>query len=183
MEELTKTIIEKISSYNIFNYLFPGIIFCYTVKQITRFNFIVGDLWQNLFVCYFIGMLMSRIGSLVCEKILQDITYKKEKFLKYEDYDDYLDAKKADSEIRILVEENNTYRTLIATALITTIVKIYDWLLYDLVMEYFPNCNNLIIVLLGVVIAIVFVFSFKKQTNYIAKRIRKHVKDREKKNA
>ena len=152
------------------------------MKQITRFNFIVGDVWQNLFVCYFIGMLLSRIGSLVCEKILKSITFKKEKFLKYENYDDYLDAKKEDSEIHILVEENNTYRTLIAAAVITTIVKVYDWLLYDLVMEHFPNCNNLIIVLLGVIITIVFVFSFKKQTDYIAKRIRKHVVDREKKN-
>lgn len=39
MEEILKSISEKISSYNIFNNLFPGIIFCSVMTKITRFNF------------------------------------------------------------------------------------------------------------------------------------------------
>lgn len=183
MEALKKSIFEKISSYNIFNYLFPGIVFCYTVKRITRFDFAVGDLLENLFICYFIGLLLSRIGSLVCETILQKITFKKVAFLKYENYDDYLETKNVDSEIGVLVETNNTYRTFIATALVTTIIKAYDWLLYDLVAERCLNCKNFMIVLLGIGITILFVFSFKKQTDYIAKRVRKYVVDREEKNS
>ena len=39
MEEILKSISEKISSYNIFNNLFPGIIFCSVMTKITRFYY------------------------------------------------------------------------------------------------------------------------------------------------
>lgn len=35
MGEDTKTIVEKISSYNIFTNLFPGAVFCYIVNKTT----------------------------------------------------------------------------------------------------------------------------------------------------
>lgn len=54
MEEILKSISEKISSYNIFNNLFPGIIFCSVMTKITRFNFATDTIieifcenWQN----------------------------------------------------------------------------------------------------------------------------------------
>lgn len=44
MESLTNNVIEKLSSYKIFNNLFPGIIFCAITGKITRINIATGVL-------------------------------------------------------------------------------------------------------------------------------------------
>ena len=36
MEELVKCAIEKISTYHILNYFFPGIIFCWLIDKVTQ---------------------------------------------------------------------------------------------------------------------------------------------------
>lgn len=73
MEDITKNMVDKISSYNIFNNLFPGIIFCSIVERTTRFSVSTGEIWEKLFVYYFVGMIISRIGSILIEKALKSI--------------------------------------------------------------------------------------------------------------
>lgn len=73
MEEILKSISEKISSYNIFNNLFPGIIFCSVMTKITRFNFATDTIIEQFFMWYFIGMVISRIGSIFVEDTLKKI--------------------------------------------------------------------------------------------------------------
>lgn len=53
MEEVIKNVVEKISSYNIFNNFFPGIVFCYIVKHTTRISLVNGGILENLFIYYF----------------------------------------------------------------------------------------------------------------------------------
>lgn len=76
MEEILKSISEKISSYNIFNNLFPGIIFCSVMTKITRFNFATDTIIEQFFMWYFIGMVISRIGSIFVEDTLKKIKIK-----------------------------------------------------------------------------------------------------------
>ena len=83
MEENIKNVIEKISSYNIFNNLFPGIVFCYFVEKFTQFVFVADNVAENIFVYYFVGMVISRIGSIVIEKVLMSIKLKTIKSGKY----------------------------------------------------------------------------------------------------
>ena len=45
MKDVTKNLVEKNSSYNIFNNLFPGIIFCGIVEKTTRISFSTGILF------------------------------------------------------------------------------------------------------------------------------------------
>ena len=78
MEEVVKSVLDKISSYNIFNNLFPGIVFCYIVDQTTRFTFIRSG-WENVVMYYFVGMLISRVGSLTVEKWLKALKIKNKK--------------------------------------------------------------------------------------------------------
>ena len=66
-----KEIINKLSSYNLFNYLLPGTVFVALTEAFTSFPFAQDDLLIALFLYYFIGLIISRIGSLFVEPFLR----------------------------------------------------------------------------------------------------------------
>ena len=100
-------LLEKVSSYNIFNYLFPGIVFAVVADTLTTFSFIQEDIILGLFLYYFIGLVISRLGSIVIEPFLKRIN-----FLQHADYTNFIDASKTDNKIELFSEINNMYRTL-----------------------------------------------------------------------
>ena len=53
MEEILKSISEKISSYNIFNNLFLVLFFCSVMTKITRFNFATDTIIEQFFYVVF----------------------------------------------------------------------------------------------------------------------------------
>jgi hypothetical protein len=157
-----KDIIDKISSYNIFNYLLPGIIFVIISNKITDYNFLQDDNVLGAFLYYFIGMVISRVGSIIIEPILKKIS-----FVKFSDYKDFVLASKKDEKIELLSEVNNTYRTLSSTFFLIGVLKAYNLLQIKFLI---PETATLSICLL--LILTMFLFSYKKQTNYITKRIK-----------
>lgn len=179
--ELLKSVIEKVSSYNLFNYFFPGILFCFIVSCTTRFSLMESQ-WEYLFIYYFVGMLISRIGSLVVERCLMTLkvknkkTKEKESYLKLAPYEKYLEAMEKDSQIAVLNETNNVYRTMIAVFVVALFVKLYDWLLYDFIRNCWNGGINILIILIGLGIILIFVKSYKKQTDYIRNRVTKCTK-------
>ena len=187
MEEITKSVIEKVSSYNIFNNFFPGIIFCYIVEKTTRFSLATGEIWENLFLYYFIGMIISRFGSIFVEKLLKAMkvknkkTNERESFLKFAPYSDYIEASENSSFIPILNEANNTYRTIIAILIVVMGVKVYDWLLYDWVISIGDIGNNIVFLVVCLLVIILFVYSYKKQTDYVRGRVEKYINSKQKK--
>ncbi|EKD88152.1 MAG: hypothetical protein ACD_35C00035G0002 [uncultured bacterium] len=54
-----KDLVEKISSYNLFNNLFPGVVFVTILGKFTTYDFIQKDLIIGLFFYYFIGLVIS----------------------------------------------------------------------------------------------------------------------------
>lgn len=108
------TFFSKLSSYNLLNYLLPGVLFCFFARKYWGFELLqdASDL-EKLFIWYFFGLLISRLGSSYVEKYL-----KKFKRIEYADYPDYLQACRLDNAINDLSEVNNTYRTMLALALI-----------------------------------------------------------------
>lgn len=66
-------LIQKLSSYNLFNYLLPGIVFSVLLEQMTSYSIVQKDLFVNPFLFYFIGLCISRVGS-ICEFTIKDIT-------------------------------------------------------------------------------------------------------------
>jgi len=62
-----KEIIEKLSSYNIFNYLFPGVVFAILATKFTNLNLTFDNLFLGAFAYYFIGLVISRFGSVFIE--------------------------------------------------------------------------------------------------------------------
>lgn len=157
-----KDLLDKISSYNLFNYLLPGILFVFISKYFTDYNYIQDNDFIGAFLYYFIGMVISRFGSLIVEPILKKIS-----FLKFADYKSFIVASKKDDKIELFSEVNNTYRTITALFIILLLVKIYN---YFQVLWNIPIDTTYLIVI--VVILVIFLFSYRKQTNYIMKRIK-----------
>ncbi len=149
-------LINKISSYNLFNYLLPGVIFTVFIEYSTPYKILQESMIINAFLVYFIGLVISRIGSLIVE-------YPLKKIVSHEKYENFIEASKKDKKIEVLSEVNNMYRTFISLFLILIIFKLCDnfclWL-----KDYM---SYILIVLLF----FLFVVSYIKQTKYIKKRI------------
>lgn len=160
-----KDILEKLSTYNIFNSLLPGVIFVIMAREFSRYNFIQNEIVLSGFLCYFIGMIISRFGSVIIEPILKKIN-----FLKFEDYKNYVIASKKDTKIELLSEVNNTYRTICSMCVILIILNIYSVFNSNKNVSFEPDFYIIISIIL-----IMFLFAYRKQTNYITKRIQSNI--------
>jgi hypothetical protein len=156
-----KILLEKISSYNIFNYLLPGIIFVILAEKMTTFSFIQENILLGLFFYYFIGLIISRIGSLTIEPV-----FKKIKIIHFADYKDFIASSQKNNKIELLSEINNMYRTLCSLFLVIIAIKIYERLVNELTM-----IRNWTIEIVIIGLFILFMLSYRKQTQYTTKLI------------
>ncbi|MGU8980064.1 hypothetical protein ACV3WG_15640, partial [Clostridium perfringens] len=98
--------------------------------------------------------------------ILIEPLLKKIKFVEFVDYKLFLEASKVDSKISILSETNNMYRTFIALFTLLLIVKLYEYLSIKFVF-----LNKYLVVIVIILLLILFIVSYRKQVNYIKKRV------------
>lgn len=155
-------ILDKISSYNIFNYLFPGTIFAVITTYMTPYNLVQENLFVTIFLYYFFGLLISRIGSLILEPIL-----KKFSFVQFSTYEDFVTASAEDEKLEVLSEANNMYRTLCSLFLL-----ILGTILYAYLEAFFPTLHRIGRVLVIVILFVMFLAAYRKQTKYITDRIK-----------
>lgn len=156
-------LITKISSYNIFNYLFPGVLFSAVVQYFGIATISSENVILDLFVYYFIGMTISRVGSNIIEPF-----FKRTKIVSYSEYSDYLSASKDDTKIDILIEQNNVYRTIVGLFTVLGLV-----VLGRLVSDYFSFSNFTQKLLIFLAVFALYVSAYRKQTSYIVQRIEK----------
>lgn len=157
-----KELLDKLSSYNLFNYLLPGVIFAALVDRFTSFHAIQDSIAVGVFVYYFIGSIISRVGSLLIEPLL-----KRTKFVTFASYSDFVSAAKEDPKIEILSEQNNMYRTICAMFLLFGAVIIFD--------KFGKQCTWLEEWSGSLALTALFslyLFSYRKQCNYITKRVK-----------
>jgi len=156
-----KDLLGKISTYNLFNYLLPGILFVFIAKDFTGYNFVQDNDIYGAFLYYFIGMVISRVGSLVVEPILTSM-----KIIIIAEREKYIFASKKNDKIELFLEINNTYRTIVAMFILLLLLKAYPYL------QYLWNINEsetpLIVVIL---LLVIFLFAYHKQANYIEEEI------------
>lgn len=157
-----KDILSKLSSYNLFNYLFPGILFVIVASKVTHYSLIQQDVVIGVFLYYFIGLVVSRFGSLVIEPILR-----KTSFLRFADYKDFVAALKKDEKLELLSEVNNTYRTLCSLFTLLLLLKLYE--VIETKLPFLAEWNALVLLVL---LLVMFLLSYRKQTGYITKRIK-----------
>jgi|SRR5205807_8513114 len=153
-------LINKIDSYNIFNYLFPGVLFSVFTSDAIRYPGDPKDVFARLFLYYFVGLVISRWGSLIIEPILR-------RLVEFAPYPDYVKASAKDKKIEVLSEANNTYRTLCAMFSLLLLMRLFAKIqsgLFSLEGWHRPVVAFLFMAL--------FFFAYKKQTAYIVKRVR-----------
>lgn len=165
MDELIK----KIETYNIINYLLPGMIFSISFKYLTDINISNSNAAIAIAEYYFIGLVLSRIGSIVIKALL-----KKCKIIKEEEYEVFIDKEKEDEKISILVRDGNQYRTFIATFVVLALIETYNIIK--------GNTDKWITLIAFLVLIILFILSYRKQLIFITKRIKRDVKQVLKKN-
>ncbi len=156
-----KELLDKLSSYNIFNYLLPGVLFAVLLNKFTTYSLIQDDLIVGAFVYYFIGLVVSRFGSLLIEPILT-----KTSFVKFAPYAHFVEASKMDSTLEILSEVNNMYRTLCSMFVLLLLCSAYQSV--EVTFSQLGQWNKYILM---VILLVTFLCSYRKQTDYVKRRI------------
>ena len=157
-------LLTKLSSYNLFNFLFPGAIFVFATQRFGIFSLTTSNLLIDSFVIYFAGMTVSRVGSIVVEPLFRWLH-----IVNYAPYGDFLTASKIDPKIEVLLEINNTFRTVIALFLsILAALLLYKVCVPSALAR---ESGHLITY---VAVSLLYVLSYRKQTDYIRKRVEHH---------
>jgi len=157
-----KELLDKISSYNLFNILLPGVLFAVLAEAFTPYSFIQENIIVGAFIYYFIGLVVGRFGSLIIEPLLKKI-----KILKFSDYKDFISACNKDPKIDTLSETNNMYRTFCSVFVLLLLLKLYAF-----IESLLPVLKEYKLYILISLFLIMFIYSYKKQTGYINKRIK-----------
>jgi hypothetical protein len=155
-----KELWDKLSSYNFFNYVLPGVLFVVFARSLTPFDLVQENLAIAFFVYYFIGLVISRLGSLIVEPIL-----KKSGLIRFADYPAFIAACEKDPKLEILSEQNNMFRTLCALFVSITVLR-----LYAMASSQFPAIGALSSSVVTVGLAVLFACAYRKQTRYVADR-------------
>ncbi|VTX47715.1 Uncharacterised protein [Fusobacterium nucleatum] len=160
-----ESLLSLLNEYELFNNIFPGIIFLY-FSNLENYIPILNkiDIYEKLLLYYFIGLIISRIGSLFLEPF-----FLKLEIIKFADYSKFLKAEEKDNKIHILVLVNNMYRSFCIVFLFS-----FLWLIFK---NNFLFCSSLPKLLTILFLFFLFIYSYRKQTEYIRKRIENNIEN------
>jgi len=156
-----KELLDKLSSYNIFNYLFPGIVFCFLSKEVAGYQLLSSDIVTGVFFYYLMGLIISRIGSIIIEPLFKKLT-----IVKFSTYSDFLNAANKDPKIELLSENNNMFRTLISLFFLLIVFKAFF-----ILEQGCPIVKNYRWLIISMILLVLFALSYRKQTKYIVDRV------------
>lgn len=154
-------LLKQISSYNLFNYLLPGAVFCILLNSFFNYPLIPENIFAAAFFYYFVGLTISRVGSIAIEPILKFL-----RIIESDDYADFVDASRYDSKIEILSESNNTYRTLIALPICALIFHFCQTVSHVLALSVPLQGTILLFSILGL-----YILAYRKQSKYVSTRV------------
>jgi mannose/fructose/N-acetylgalactosamine-specific phosphotransferase system component IID len=154
-----ENLVTKISSYDIINNLVPGGLTLCVFELLGFYSFDDMNVIILLFCCYVMGVIDSRVGSLVLEPIAR-----RAGFLEWRDYSRYLDAEKRDKRIKGLQSIANMYRSLAGCFLVILVI----WVVRRLFVA-----NTVVISIALILSFVLFLLSWRKQNLYIVGRIDK----------
>jgi len=158
-----KDLLDKLSSYGVFNYLFPGVLFAAAGTFLTSYSLLMDDVVVGVFVYYFYGLTISRVGSLVMEPL-----FKWSRFVRFAPYEDFVAASRVDADLKLLSEINNMYRTLSSTSFCLLLLFISD---SAALHELYVSSPVPVSVSVAFLLFLLFSFSYRKQTQYVASRV------------
>ena len=160
MEIVTK-LLDKISAYQVVNYIIPGSVLCVLLKHMVGYDIIAFSMIENVIICYFVGLVNSRLGSLILRPIL-----KKCRLVKDAPYDDFVSVEKYDAKLTMLSDINNVFRSFASVMLVLLIA--YGIKHIEIIEKYIITNFNWIAILF---LLMLFVFSIRKQTKFVKDRV------------
>lgn len=165
--ELGKIILDKLSQYNFLTNILPGTVLCILLHYLVGYNLLLSDYYLAGILFYFAGMVNSRFGSLVVEPLLKGL-----KIVVFAPYSDFVRAEIQDAKLTVISQENNTYRSYVSVMVLVLLAYLYKMTLANIEIVG----NNEIVILLALLI-VLFVCSYRKQTNYVRKRVEANLKN------
>lgn len=184
MESVIRILLEQISAYELLNSFIPGAVFAILAERLTSFSVLSGNAFADIIEFYFFGLLIGRIGSVIVESALKRL--KHGKWIEQPSYAEYVTAEKSDDsgKVRMLSMINNMYRTFVAAflCLLATVLLDLCWPLVSTIIWL----KTLIVILGCLLLTLIFTYSYKKQTEYVAKRVSvvlEHTKNNQEKNS
>ncbi len=159
------SIIDKIGTYQILTNLFPGVFFSIGMKYMFGIDIFSNDIGYYVAECYFMGLIISRIGSILVVPIC-----KKLKLIKHVNYSEYIIAAKGDPKIDVLSEMNNYLRSLLTCTIFMPVC-------YGIYCLYISLAWFHSVFPWGAIIFLVVLFatSYRKNTAFIIERIHSKV--------
>lgn len=154
-------LLEKLSSYNIFNYLLPGIIFSYSTELLANIQLTQNQIVISAFLYYFYGLVISRIGAILVEPFLNILNPTKK-----HSYDLFLKASTKDPKIEILLEARNMYRTFCSLFLMLGLIYFFrseNIVVSSIANQYIP--------ILITFLFCIFLISFYRQNQLLVDRV------------
>ena len=162
-------LLEKLSHYEIMNYLIPGSAFCFILKAM-GYGILDYGFVANVMICYIAGLVNSRVSSVIFEDLL-----KKWNFVEWRDHDLYFKAKKMRPYIGTMSESANMYRAFVAVAFNALVAYGFKYL-----MQVWPFAKNNWLLFLLVALLVLFLFAYRKQTNkYVVGNIAEALREAE----
>lgn len=160
--ETFQQLIDKLSQYSFLTNILPGAVLIIVLKYIVGYDIIIDGNWFLTGVMfYFAGMVCNRCSSLLIKPLLEALH-----IVKSLPYKTYIEGEKKDKKIITLNTDNNAYRTYIAVFCISLLAYFYRRILCQI--DFFVDYQYVILIILLIVL---FVFSYRKQTKYIRERI------------
>ena len=159
-------IISSIPVYNLLTNLIPGTVLAtllkFCVEGCDIFS-LSNNIWILAVILYFLGVINSRISSLVFEPLIKSL-----KIVKCASHKDFTDAELKDTSGKLtqLSRMNNEYRSYISVFAIVLILKLT--FISSSAKDFVTDNVCWLILVLGVLL---FLCSYRKQVFYITSRI------------
>lgn len=172
-------ILSKLSNYGLLNNLFPGVVFNFILCKIIKIDILENiSVIEKIIMCYSIGMVISRIGSLIVKPILEKLG-----IVRFSNYNDYINASEKDKDIKSLSEVNDMYRNMLSLFLILTFVSLLKLILVNEVIVFLKytmiHISTYLYQYSSLGLVILFLLAYRKQTNFITKRIERVLRKNE----
>lgn len=116
-----KELFKKLSSYNIFGYLFCGTVFAVLADKLLNYSLIQQNFLTGIFFYYFLGLFIDRTGAWIAKPFLKKIS-----FLRFAAHQDLTGAAVNDEPFEVPLNMSNIYRSLCALFLLLLALKFYD---------------------------------------------------------
>lgn len=159
-----ENLINSISKYQLAINLIPGYIFAILLQQYAHIVLLEGDVLQDVFVSYFVGLIIGRVGSIIVEGLMCifDGTY-----ISAPGYDRKIKAERIDPKIEILDRQCTIYRNCCAGCCCVIIGIIINCLFGD---GIFLSLGKYILIFL--ILTVLLLVAMDKQCTYVNNRIR-----------